>query len=251
MHVSLHLPASKLSSRLSCGLPGARALAGLALVLFPAGPALAQTADSALDQPEAPLGGAAPLMLSTPPDGSVDAAEAASSSDSPHKARQFGAMLDLGVPDGTMLSFVYRPIRMARLHAGAGYNGIGPGLRLGGVFLPFGAGPSLSLDYGHYFEGDANGIVNMFGDTAEGRVLLESVGYDYVSLRAGVDLGGDRFTFFARGGVSWVRTTIHEFDALLAPAEREQRNGTTIVVPEDPVLNLFVPTLQLGFIVHL
>lgn len=191
-------------------------------------------------------------MLSTPPVTPVDTEGTPSSETSPKKDRQFGAMLDLGVPDGTMLSFVYRPIRMARFHAGAGYNGISPGLRIGGAFLPFGAGPSISLDYGHYFEGDANGIIGMFGgDSREGRVLLESVGYDFVNLRAGVDLGGDRFTFFARGGVSWVRTTIHQFDALLDPPDSSQSANTTITITEDPVLNLFAPSLQLGFIVHL
>lgn len=250
MPVSLHLLAAAVSGpALPRSLTGA--LAGAGLLLASAGPAFAQSAESAVDPPEAPLGGSAPLMLSAPPVQAVDAQEAAGSSDAPREDRQFGAMLDLGVPDGTMISFVYRPIRMARLHAGAGYNGISPGLRLGGVFLPFGAGPSLSLDYGHYFEGDANGVVNLFSDTREGRVLLESVGYDYVSLRAGVDLGGDRFTFFARGGISWLRTAIREFDTLLAPSDQAQSQGTSISVPEDPVLNLFVPTFQLGFIVHL
>src|SRR6185369_9247022 len=110
--------------------------------------------------------------------------------------RKYGAMLDLGVPDGVIASFVFRPHKMARVHAGLGYNGISPGLRLGAAFLPFGWGPSVDLDYGHYFEGDANGLVGMFaGPTKDGRELLSDVGYDYVNLRAGMELGGDRFTF--------------------------------------------------------
>jgi hypothetical protein len=160
-------------------------------------------------------------------------------------------MFDLGVPDGTMLSFVFRPVEIARFHAGAGYNGISPGLRIGAALLPLGWGPSVSLDYGHYFEGDANGLVGLVGDAAGDSALLEQVGYDYVSLRAGMELGGDRFTFFARGGVSWMRTTIHQFEALIEPSGVTANGTTTITVNEDPVLNAFVPSLQLGLIVQL
>ena len=165
-------------------------------------------------------------------------------------ARQFGAMFDLGVPDGTMLSFVYRPISLARLHAGAGYNGVSPGLRLGAALLPFGAGPSVSLDYGHYFEGDANGLAGLVGNEKGSNVLLQRVGYDFVNLRAGMELGGDRFTFFARGGISWIRTTIHEFESLLTPSGDASNGNTSISVTEDPVLSAFVPSLQLGLIVQ-
>ncbi len=189
------------------------------------------------------------MLLSTPPTSADDAETAAEGS--PDKPRMFGAMFDLGVPDGSMLSFVYRPLNIARFHAGAGYNGVSPGLRIGGALLPFGAGPSLSLDYGHYFEGDANGLAGLVaGPTEEGSVLLERVGYDFVSLRAGLELGGDRFTFFARGGVSWLRTTIHEFDALLDEGDTNNGN-TTISVSEDPILKAFVPSLQLGLIVQI
>ncbi len=164
--------------------------------------------------------------------------------------RKFGAMFDLGVPDGTMLSFVYRPVGLARLHAGAGYNGVSPGLRLGAALLPFGDGPSISLDYGHYFEGDANGLAGLVGSKDE-NVLLERVGYDFVNLRAGIELGGDRFTFFTRGGISWIRTTIHEFESLLTPSDAPNNGNTNITVKQDPTLSAFVPSLQLGLIVQL
>jgi hypothetical protein len=164
--------------------------------------------------------------------------------------RKFGAMFDLGVPDGTMLSFVYRPVSVARLHAGAGYNGVSPGLRLGAALLPFGDGPSISLDYGHYFEGDANGLASLVGSKDE-NVLLERVGYDFVNLRAGIELGGDRFTFFTRGGISWIRTTIHEFESLLTPGDEPNNGNTSISVKQDPILSAFVPSLQLGLIVQL
>jgi hypothetical protein len=187
------------------------------------------------------------VLLGEAPRGIEDSAP----SEGEKKPRMFGAMFDLGVPDGTMLSFVYRPLRVARFHAGLGYNGVSPGVRLGGVLLPFGWGPSLSADYGHYFEGDANGLAGMFaGPSDEGSALLEKIGYDFVNLRLGMEFGGDRFTFFGRGGVSWISSTIHEFNTLLASDDPEN-SSTSITVRKDPVLNAFGPSLQLGLIVQL
>jgi hypothetical protein len=188
-----------------------------------------------------------PAMVLSDPATMEDSQPSGRASDKP---RQFGAMFDLGVPDGTMLSFVYRPVSLARLHAGAGYNGVSPGLRLGAALLPFGDGPSISLDYGHYFEGDANGLAGLVG-SKDDNVLLERVGYDFVNLRAGMELGGDRFTFFTRGGISWIRTTIHEFQSLLSPGDAPSNGNTSISVTQDPVLSAFVPSLQLGLIVQL
>jgi len=194
-------------------------------------------------------GDPAPMTLSSPP-ARIEDSEVGSGSTK--KPRMFGAMFDLGVPDGTMLSFVLRPVSIARFHAGVGYNGISPGLRIGAALLPFGWGPSLGLDYGHYFEGDANGVAGLFaGPTAENNAMLERVGYDYVALRAGMEFGGDRFTFFVRGGVSWLRMTIHELDSLIDGDDPSAGGNTTITVNQDPVLTAFGPSLQLGFIVQL
>jgi hypothetical protein len=166
--------------------------------------------------------------------------------------KMLGVMLDVGLPDGTVASFVVRPISVLRLHAGVGYNAVSPGLRIGAALLPFGAGPSVSLDYGHYFEGDANSLAQAFtGANKADSVLLERFGYDYLSLRAGMELGGDRFIFFSRGGVSWVRTAIHEFATLLDPGEGQAATNTSIVVSKDPILSAFVPTFQIGMIVRL
>jgi hypothetical protein len=201
-------------------------------------------------QPPAPvLGEPTPTVASSAPVAVRDEGKSTDGDGEEKKPRMFGAMFDLGVPDGTTLSFVYRPIDLARVHAGLSYNGVSPGLRLGGEFLPLGWGPSLGIAYGHYFEGDANGIAGMFGSIDEdSSKLLEHVGYDYFALRAGMEFGGDRFTFFARGGVSWLRTTIHELDAIIEP---DPESNTTVEVKQDPVLNAFTPTIQLGMIVQI
>jgi hypothetical protein len=216
-----------------------------------ASPLPAPLAGPAPASPEQPLAPPkpTPTVASNAPASALDKGQSADSDSAEQKPRMFGAMFDLGVPDGTTLSFVYRPIDLARVHAGLSYNGVSPGLRLGGEFLPLGWGPSLGIALGHYFEGDANGIAGMFGSIDENSSkLLENVGYDYFAIRAGMEFGGDRFTFFARGGVSWLRTTIHELDSLIEP---DPESNTTVELRQDPVLNAFTPTIQFGMIVQI
>jgi hypothetical protein len=223
----------------------------VALLALLAKPAAAQTPQASVAAPAAPLADGASSNALSAPAMNYDASTGEAEGRAQAQPRRFGAMLDLGVPDGVIASFVYRPHKLARVHAGLGYNGISPGVRLGAAFLPLGWGPSLDLDYGHYFEGDANGLVGMFAGVAkEDRALLSSVGYDYVNLRAGMEFGGDRFTFLVRGGLSWVHTSIHNIESLLQPKDGTNGN-VTISIPEDPVVNALAPSLQLGFIVQL
>ena len=232
--------------KVSCG----GSLAALIALLGMSSEAAAQTpvASAAPPAPTTALGEpAAPApVLSTPPTSVQDQGEA---EDGPKQPRMFGAMFDIGVPDGTNLSFVYRPIDIARLHAGLGYNGVSPGLRIGGEYLPLGWGPSIGLAYGHFFEGDANGLAGMFGKPSEeASQVLDSVGYSFFALRAGMEFGGDRFTFFGRGGVTWISSTIHDLDQVMQP---EAGSNTTVSIDQDPTLKAFVPTLQFGMIVQI
>lgn len=205
-----------------------------------------QTLPAPVTAPAAP---AAPVAASSPPVTALDAGSSDGAGDA-DKPRMFGAMFDLGLPDGTTLSFVYRPIDIARVHAGLGYNGVSPGLRLGGEYLPLGWGPSIGFVLGHYFEGDANGLASTFGGELDedSSKLLENVGYQYFALRAGMEFGGDRFTFFARGGVSWLRTTIHELGTIVEP---DPESNTQVEIRQDPVLKAFTPTIQFGMIVQI
>jgi hypothetical protein len=227
--------------------------AGLLALVAGISSAQAQTAQAAAVPPPTPALGEPTPTVATAPVASTPAMNADGGTLTPEnekkKPRMFGAMFDIGVPDGTTLSAVFRPIDLARVHAGIGYNGVSPGLRIGGEFLPLGWGPSLGLAYGHFFEGDANGVAGMFGKVDDNTSkLLENVGYSYFALRAGMEFGGDRFTFFGRGGVTWLSTTIHELDSIIEP---DPESNTTITVAQDPVLNAFVPTLQFGMIVQI
>jgi hypothetical protein len=228
---------------------GGEAVAPADAAALPEGGEAVAPADAAAGVPAAaPAAAPTPPVLSEPPTSSQDRGEAANGGSD--KPRMFGAMFDLGVPDGTTLSFVYRPIEIARVHAGLGYNGVSPGLRLGGEYIPFGWGPTLGLAYGHFFEGDATSLATMIGGepSEEASQLLDSVGYSFFALRAGLEFGGDRFTFFGRAGVTWISSTIHDIDTLMQP---DPGSNTTVSMAEDPTLKAFVPTLQFGMIVQI
>jgi hypothetical protein len=166
------------------------------------------------------------------------------------KPGPFGVMFDVGVPDGIMLSGAYKPIKWARANLGLGYNGVSPGLRIGGALVPFGTGPFFSLDLGHYFGGDANGLVRTFSGDHDSSVVLEDVGYDYMNLRIGAEIGGDRFKFIVRGGFTFIRSTIHHLDTLINE-ETDPGSTTTVTVGEDPTLTGVAPSLDLGICVYL
>src|SRR5450432_1992146 len=73
-----------------------------------------------------------------------------------------GIMADAGIPDGFQGSLVLRPAFWLRASLGGGYNMISKGVRGGLSLLPFGRGPSLTVEAGHFFDGDANATARKF-----------------------------------------------------------------------------------------
>ena len=160
---------------------------------------------------------------------------------------RFGVMTDVGVPDGATASFVYRPIRQIQTHIGVGHNGISPGVRGGVSFVPFRTfiTPIAVLDYGRYFEGDANPLARMIsGDATFQNDLLNDVGYDYINAHVGVELGGKRFKFYLHAGLSRVSGNVHNLNSLSEDPDAE----TSVSFTEDPHVTMTVPSARLGFI---
>ncbi|MGE3543287.1 MAG: hypothetical protein AB7L28_05125 [Kofleriaceae bacterium] len=164
--------------------------------------------------------------------------------------KRFGVMADVGVPDGATVSVVARPLLPLRLHLGVSHNGISPGVRAGATVVPFSTWftPSLSVDYGHYTEGDANPIARMVsGDDSFASPLLERVGYDYANAHVGIELGRTWMTFYIHAGMSRVMADVHELDAAAADHADAQ---TTISFPKDPRLEITTISARLGWIVY-
>ena len=168
-------------------------------------------------------------------------------------AGRLGIMADVGVPDGANASLVVRPVSIVKLHAGLGYNLIAPGVRVGASVtpLPWFVSPSLSVEAGHYFRGDANPVVNQLGsrppDEPSDSPVLREVGYQYANLHVGLDFGGKRMTVYLHAGMSGIRGTIRNLNEELN--SEGDMDGPTIEFREDPIVTLFVPSARTGIIV--
>jgi hypothetical protein len=164
-------------------------------------------------------------------------------------SRVIGFLADAGLPDGLMASLVVRPIPYLRLHAGGGTNTSSPGVRAGIGLLPLGAGPSFNLEVGHYFSGEANGLVSA---TVRGLGRFSSyvnkVAYTFANAHAGLEFGERRFTFFVHGGLTFLRATLSD---VTAPETQSDTGRTSVAFNRDPIVRLLTPSAKLGFIYYL
>lgn len=208
-----------------------------------------------------PAVGAAPAPLTWPKapgapaaagDPAQDSGEPAGS-DGDESLKSLGLMLDGGLPDGAMLSAVYRPLSWVRLHGGGGSNTVSVGLRAGVALIPFGIGPSLTVEAGHYFEGNANGVAaTMAGPSYEDTAVLDRVGYDFANAHLGLDFGRETFVFYIHGGMSYIRTQLHQINELLAEqGANDADSSTTLAINGDPTISGFMPSFKLGIVTYL
>jgi hypothetical protein len=168
----------------------------------------------------------------------------------------FGVAGDVGVPDGAVASLIVRPFSWLRLQGGLGANGVSTCWRGGLTLLPFRAGPSLSLDYGRYSEGNANGLARKFvGSDFDGSPLLERVGYEFGNLHLGLDFGSRRLVFFIHGGYSFVRGQVYNVQTAVSDSTSSNASsdsGTTVVaVHSDPAVKARGTSVKLGLIVYI
>lgn len=156
---------------------------------------------------------------------------------------RLGLMFDLGTVDGGMLSLVYRPSPWLRVHGGGGTNGAAPGLRAGASVAPFRQrGLAFSLDAGHFFPGDINGIFSAFaGASYDDSRLLEDFDYNFVNLQAGWEVERSGLMFFVRGGVAFVWAQVPARGLTQIP------NLSSLVDPDGSV-EAFLPSLRVGLI---
>ena len=167
---------------------------------------------------------------------------------------KLGVMADVGVPDGATASVVFRPFSMLSVHGGLGYNLIAPGVRAGVSFrpIPWLISPSLSVEAGRFFRGDANKTAEMFGagsDDDEGSPILKDVGYDFANFHLGVELGHERVSFYLHAGFSGIRGDVRNLQEQLdSDSDMAEDDGPTVEIRKDPVVNLWIPSARTGLI---
>lgn len=161
----------------------------------------------------------------------------------------WGIDMDIGLPDGIMAGAVARPWPYGRVQVSAGTNGVSMGLR-GGVVLrmPNLISPALSVEAGHYFDGNASKLANALG--AHDSPLAKSVGYQFVNLHVGLEVGSRRSSFFIHGGMSYVHSVLrHANDAMTANGSAD--TNTFVSVQSDPQVVLWLPSVKLGLVLYL
>ncbi len=161
--------------------------------------------------------------------------------------RHFGLLVDGGVPGGTGLAGMFRPWRFLRVEGGLNWNYLSFGLRGGVTVIPFewGLTPTLHLEGGHFFSGDAS----RFASGGGAKVLLGHIPEDYLSASLGLEFGSQqRFVFFLRMGLCWIRTEAQNIKEAIAA----QNPGTTGVKSAGNMpLLLQVPTVSVGVVLFL
>jgi hypothetical protein len=229
-----------------------RALRHAAIVaaVFAARPALADMpADGALASSALDLRASA-LDLRAPAS-EVAAAGPFGEAEAPIGRRRhiLGLQLDVGVPDITAASLLYRPWSYVRFSGGMLYNLAGFGVRGGVSVLPyFPLAPSLNLEAGHYFDANFYTKINSITKLDENlKPVLSKVGYNFVNASLGLEIGHpDWFVFFIRAGLSKVWLQVKDANKSVKSLTSSS-NGTVLTHMDDPSVKLGIPNVKLGF----
>ena len=195
---------------------------------------------------------------SAPADRDVDTIGAQADGPGPGFMSYFGVMADVGAPDGLVFSLAGRIYPWIRLYAGLATNTIALGFRAGATATPL---PpmrwlSLSLEWGQFGAGDANGLVRHFTSTTDATAdaILDRVSYSFTNVDAGLDFGGSRVSFFIHGGVSFVRLRFEsraKIASAIAGDTSSSGSDFDVSLRNDPQASISIaPTIKLGLIVY-
>ena len=184
-------------------------------------------------------------------------AAAAPSAEDEYSLTRFGLQLDAGAPGGAGAMLLVRPMWWLRLNAGLAYDVIGFGLRGGVTLAPghFAVTPTLNLDAGHYFSGDANKFVTPSDPDpavlAAEKSLLSHTTYTFASAQIGLEFGSQRrFAFYLRGGLAYLTTTVSGADLTTVANSKAGGNNTTYKLG-DAKFTSVLPTAALGFLIFI
>ena len=188
------------------------------------------------------------LLTAAPPLPPVPIVRAEEPSTEAASRLRFGVALDVGLPSGIELTPYVRPLSWLQLEAALAHDGaafgLGGGLTVGALAASF--TPTLSLDVGHFFRGDVTGgLSQVVGVDLSRYGSAKQFDFDHVELQAGFLFGWPGGQLFLRGGVGYVRSTLHDFVASLQTA-----TGDATLTAADPTLSAWVPSGRAGVLVN-
>jgi hypothetical protein len=177
--------------------------------------------------------------------------ESTATADRPaRESHRFGILVDAGVPDGVALSVGFRPLRWVRLEVGVLENSISPGLRGGLTLIPlnYWITPTLTVEAGHYFSGNANRLVQRLShnESAFIQPLLQDFNYEFGNAHLGLELGSSRFAFYLHGGLSYVTSTVRNVQL----AFQQSSSDVSVKDAKDVKVTYRGPSAKLGFVVY-
>ncbi|MEW5741289.1 MAG: hypothetical protein AB1938_20370 [Myxococcota bacterium] len=127
-----------------------------------------------------------------------------------------GAQLDVGFPDGLGASVMVMPFEWLRVQVGGSWNGASRGVRAALVALLFpsffkSVRPTFSVEGGYAFDTDSRWLQELVSDPAL-EAALSRVTVLHGGGQLGVEFGSKYFSFFIRGGVSYVDVQLGEYE---------------------------------------
>ncbi|HYZ90163.1 MAG TPA: hypothetical protein VE620_12765 [Myxococcales bacterium] len=192
---------------------------------------------------------AAPADMAPPGAPAAQAAPVVAPESKPHSSwyslydgNHFGLLIDAGVPTGAGISAMFRPWQLVRIEGGVNYNYLSFGLRGGVTFIPFefAVTPTLHVEGGHMFDGDASRFVSDPGV----KILLGHVPENYLSTSLGLEFGSQqRSVFFIRAGMSWIFTEASN----VAASVNTSTGGSTLKSAANMPILLQIPTITVGY----
>jgi hypothetical protein len=146
------------------------------------------------------------------------------------------------LPDFGLLAS-WRPYAWLYGQAGVAYNLISPGIRGGAtVTNPWFVPLSLTGELGHFFEGDANGLIRRLTGQSSEIAVLQKVSYSYANALVGFTSNGQHFVFYLRAGVTRLWATVNNFQETVSKLAGESMETA------DAKVSYYGPTLKLGMI---
>jgi hypothetical protein len=157
---------------------------------------------------------------------------------------RFGALVDVGLPEGVAVSAAFRPVPMVRLFAGPAWNYLAFGIQGGVSVAPWrlAVTPVLTAEVGRYFGANASFLARGGqGVPSELSPLLKDMSYTYGAIHAGIELGSQRGLSFAFDvGLGYVA-----LDAKGAVTKTDSSGATATF--RDPRVRATLPSVKLGF----